>query len=78
MKGATNKGAKRSCGRALTGWLAVIGTLLCIFGIIAGHNVWPDNGVFQWLWWLLWFGALPIILIISILLADKGKSKLGK
>jgi hypothetical protein len=55
-------------------WAMIIATLSVLFGIIFAYQLNPDILVFKILWFMLWLGVLPSLLVWSyVILTKKGK-----
>jgi pheromone shutdown protein TraB len=55
-------------------WVSVVVVFVLIFGIVTAYQFNPDNLVIKFLWFALWLGVLPVLLISSyIVLARKNK-----
>lgn len=61
--------------RIIIGLLSVLGVLIFIIGTIVGKTFYPDNQYVKWLWWVLWFGFMPLALIFSYKILAKSKRK---
>jgi len=51
--------------RPLAGVLGAISTIILVGCLIYGYTYWSDSMLFRVVWWLVWFGVLPGILIFT-------------
>lgn len=62
----------------LRGWPSILLLFLWVFillGVFAGHEWWPTNQVFKWLWYLVWFGVYPASLVGGLIMMDRKNTK---
>ncbi len=62
----------------LKGWPSILLSLVVVFtilGVLVGHELWPADPVFNWLWYLVWFGVYPTVIIGGLIMMNRKNTR---
>ena len=69
---------EKTTWEAIRTWAVIIATLVVLFGIIISYQLNPENLVNKILWFALWLGVLPSLLIWSYVILTRKNKEAGK